>query len=190
MVRSDCRRLITAVGGLWLVGAGVAAAHVSRAAPELQGQSVQSYREAVYRPPASDAPITVRWVFRQGDLLSCRTSVRDLRHVLLNFGDQVRLTAVAVDTDPEFVRDFLRAERLDADLVIVSEREYRDELGSVPTPSVGLLSAGQMIGFFTAGNLRIQDRPSTSELSFTLQRLLPAAAPGAPRVALPSPTHP
>lgn len=194
MVRSDRRRLIMALGGLWLVGAGVAAAHVGRATPELQGQSMHSYRQAVYRPQASETTITVQWVFRQGDLLSCRTSVRDLRHALLTYGDQVRFSAVAVDTDPEFVRDFLRAERLDTDIVVVSEREYREELGSVPTPSVLVLRAGNPDQLFTAGNLRLPNRPGTSELAGALGRLLAGTAPtstsGSSRSVLPSPSHP
>jgi hypothetical protein len=170
MVRRDRRTLITALTGLMMVGAGTAAAHGDHAPDTSSAASVLS----TLIGPENEGPLSVRWVFRQGDLLSCRTSVRDLRHILMAYGDRVRVTAVAIETDPEFVRSFLRGERLDAELVIVSEREYREELGSVPTPSVELLRAGTVIELFTAGNLILPGRRGTADLDTAVESLLPS----------------
>jgi hypothetical protein len=190
MVHSNRRRLITALGALWLIAAGVAGAHNGRATPELQGQLPQGSHQAVHRPQSGDAVMTLRWVFRQRDLLSCRTSARDLRHVLLNYGDQVRVEAVAIDTDPAYVRSFLRGERLDAEVMVISEREYQAELNSVPTPSVQLVRAGRVVEVFTAGNLRLPDWRGTADLNVALERLMSASATASSRSSLPSPSHP
>jgi hypothetical protein len=115
--------------------------------------------------------VTLRWVFRPGDLMSCRTSARDLRHARLAFGDRVQIHAVAVGSDVEYVQSFLRGERLQAEVVTISERDYRRNLSSVPTPSVALVRAGHTLELFAAGNLQLPGRPSTSTLNQVLASL-------------------
>jgi hypothetical protein len=119
----------------------------------------------------SEDVITLRWVFRPGDLMSCRTSARDLRHARLAFGDRVQIHAVAVGTDVEYVQSFLRGERLHAEVVTISERAYRRDLASVPTPSVALVQDGNVLELFAAGNLHLPGRPNTSALNQVLAGL-------------------
>jgi hypothetical protein len=72
-----------------------------------------------------DEIVTLEWVFRAGDLMSCRTSARDLRHARLAYGDRVQIRAVAVGSDVEYVQSFLRGERLQAEVVTFSEGDYQ-----------------------------------------------------------------
>lgn len=68
-------------------------------------------------PPALAGPpgaIRVIWVFSGADLLRCRNSARELRHVDARFGLAVELTAIAVDASEHDVRSFLRAQRVPA----------------------------------------------------------------------------
>jgi len=68
-------------------------------------------------PPALAGPagaIRVIWVFSGADLLRCRSSARELRHVDARFGRAVEVAAIAVDGSEHDVASFLRAQRVPA----------------------------------------------------------------------------
>lgn len=181
MVRSHRHQLIIGLS---------AAALVAMFAPTLPARTLEHSHASSTASTgvlAEGDSVTLQWVFRAGDLLSCRTSARDLRHASLAYGSRVKIHAVAVATDVELVRGFLRSERLTAEVVPVSEREYRQHLGSVPTPSVAIVQNGRMLELFGAGNLHIPGRQGTDQLDQTLARLfegstsiLPSVSPRSP----------
>lgn len=137
----------------------------------------QSARAAGLSRAASEEVITLRWVFRPGDLMSCRTSARDLRHARLAFGNRVQIRAVAVGSDLEYVQSFLRGERLSAEVITISERDYRRTLASVPTPSVALVQDGHVLEVFAAGNLYLPGGRGTAALNLVLASLLGSNTP-------------
>jgi hypothetical protein len=148
------------------------AAVLSAGARPLGAQSAVP-RAAAYAPAAvSPAPVTVEWAFRRDDLMTCRTSAGELRHLRARFGSQVRIQVVAVDTDAEYVASFLRTERLEAGVTFLSEREYRTRYGNEATPVVfaSLPGGGRVV--FASGNLTLPSRRSVASLTDFIESLL------------------
>jgi hypothetical protein len=75
-------------------------------------------------PPvlAASSPSAVRasWVFDGQDLLRCRNSAIELRHLAARFGSALELVAVAVDADSADVASFLRVQRVHVPVRYVS----------------------------------------------------------------------
>jgi hypothetical protein len=175
MVRRYRNRLRLGLSAAALVAVSAPILPAGRGAENLHSQA--SFTTGSTRRGTGDEIVTLQWVFRTGDLMTCRTSARDLRHARLAFGNRVQIRAVAVATEAEVVRAFLRGERLNAEVVTISEREYRRTLSSMPTPSVTLLHDGHAVELFTAGNLSLPNRRTTGALSQVLAVLLGGAPP-------------
>jgi hypothetical protein len=169
MVRRYRNQLTFGLSALALLAALTPLLPAAGGVENLYSQSSLAARLARVHP--TEDVITLRWVFRPGDLMSCRTSARDLRHARLAFGDRVQIHAVAVGTDVEYVQSFLRGERLHAEVITISERTYRRDLASVPTPSVALVQDGNVLELFAAGNLHLPGRQNTSALNQVLAGL-------------------
>ncbi|HEX8831021.1 MAG TPA: hypothetical protein VF705_07650 [Longimicrobium sp.] len=71
--------------------------------------------------------VRATWVFDARDLLRCRSSARELRHLHARFGGAVEITAIALDADRPAVESFLRYERVQASVRYLSTRD-----GSAP----------------------------------------------------------
>lgn len=139
--------------------------------------SAATGNERIEASEADTGDLVIRWVFRQGDLMSCRTSARDLRHVLFNHGERVQMIAIAIDSDPRYVQGFFRAERLRGEVEYLTERQFRRRHGSVPYPSVAIIRDNRVVELFAAGNLTLPGRRGTSELDGALSSLMGALAP-------------
>lgn len=61
---------------------------------------------------SADRAVRVTWVFDARDLLRCRSSARELRHLQARFGTKVEVGAIALDADRASVESFLRYERV------------------------------------------------------------------------------
>ena len=160
MVRRTFVSLTAALAAL--LGAG--------AAP-LAAQPAAS-RPAVLASPVAPAPVTVEWAFHRDDLMTCRTSARDLRHLRARYGSQLRIQVVAVDTDAEYVASLLRTERLEAGVTFLSEREYRARYGKEATPVVFASEVGGVRVVFASGNLAVPSRRSAASLADYIESLL------------------
>lgn len=84
-----------------------------------------------FAPPAlaasSSARVRATWVFDARDLVRCRTSARELRHLQARFGGEIEIAAIALDADRHSVESFLRYERIRPAVRFLSTRD-----GSVP----------------------------------------------------------
>src|SRR5688572_8614 len=102
------------------------------------------------RPSVSQQdPFTLRWVFREADLLSCRTAAAELRRARREFGQQVQLAAVAVEVDRPLVESFIRKERLfNVNVTYINENEYRRVHANEASNFVELIRAGRVIEVF------------------------------------------
>lgn len=105
------------------------------------------------RPSVSQQdPFTLRWVFREADLLSCRTASLELRRARREFGQQVRLEAVATNVDRPLVESFMRKERLfQLNVSYIDENEYRRTYASQASNFIELIRAGRVVEVFTGG---------------------------------------
>lgn len=133
------------------------------------------------RGEKKEGQVEVSWVFRAEDLMSCKTSARDLRHAQRRFGDGITVSAFAVDTDPELVASFLRNERLDLPVVNISERDYRQMFGSEATPAVVVTQGQQVIEVLAAGRQIPRGRRGTAALVERLKALVPQPTDSLPR---------
>ena len=159
-----CRTLVSLTAALAaILGAG--------AAP-LGAQPAAARAAASATAAVSPAPVTVEWAFHRDDLMTCRTSARDLRHLRSRYGSQLRIQVVAIDTDAEYVTSLLRTERLEAGVTFLTEREYRARYGVEATPVVFASEAGGVRVVFASGNLTLPSRRSAASLADYIESLL------------------
>lgn len=87
---------------------------------------------------AASGPAALRatWVFNDADLVRCRSSARELRHLQARFGRALETMALAVDADPRDVTGFLRVQRVGGPVRYIRRREHRDEMGRLLTPAL------------------------------------------------------
>lgn len=100
---------------------------------------------------AGDDRLVVRWVFRDADLMSCRTPAYTLRHLRSRFGDSIELVALGIGVDEPSARAFLRAQRLDVKFVSLSEAEYRKHFTQPPVPGIVVLVGQHVVESYPAG---------------------------------------
>ena len=87
---------------------------------------------------AASAPAALRatWVFNDADLVRCRSSARELRHLQARFGHALETMALAVDADPGDVTGFLRVQRVGGPVRYIHRSEHRDEMARLQTPAL------------------------------------------------------
>lgn len=113
---------------------------------------------------------SLRWIFRQQDLLTCRTAAYTLRHLNATLGDKIEIIAVPVGIDENVVRSFLRAERLPIGLSAISEYEMSGRYGDTPPPGLYVLLGDSVVRAFPVGTGR--DYPDVQLLERSIQPLL------------------
>jgi len=182
MVRRTIIALSLSAAALGSPGLGTsAAAQASASFAVMRGSPAPRLSNA-----RSESQLVVQWVFRAADLLTCRTSAAELRHAQMQFGNHVQVSVVAVDVDPGVVRALLRSERVVADVVHLSEREYARDFGAVQTPVVFVVRSGRVTEMFASGNTEGGGRRSSASLnSYLATQLQRPASP-----ALAARTHP
>jgi hypothetical protein len=134
----------------------------------------------------SESQIVVQWVFRAGDLLDCRTSATELRRAQVRFGTRIHVSVLAVDVDPGVVRALLRSERVTAEVVHLTEREYARDFGALQAPVVFVVRSGRVTEMFASGNTEGGGRRSGAALNSYLATQL--QRPASPALAVRS--HP
>ena len=118
------------------------------------GQAVpREWTEAAPR----DQGLSLVWVFRTDDCLTCQAADYPLRQVQARFGDQVPLVAVHVgaEADSTIPNAFMRTRRLrTAERFTVSPRAFRRAHGDAALPTVVLVKGDTIVWTSTirAGN--------------------------------------
>lgn len=102
-------------------------------------------------PPAlaASGPGAVRatWVFAGGDLLRCRNSARELRHLRARFGDRLEIAAVAFDADRDAVESFLRYQRVRAPVRYFTTSDAAGAQG-IAVPALYLVKGGRIAAVY------------------------------------------
>jgi hypothetical protein len=133
-----------------------------------------------------EGPVTLRWVFRENDLLSCRSAAAEVRRLRREFGAHLHVVAVAVDVDHPLVESFMRKERLfDLNVSYVNEGEYRRAYGGEVTPSLVMVRAGRVVEVFAAGGMPVLGRRPLAAISPTLRGFFAVALAPNHRVSEP-----
>lgn len=130
------------LASLLLLGAGTPLL-VTAAAPAAHGSRAPA-------APGGERPV-VRWVFRDADLMSCRTPAYTLRHLRSRFGNSIELVALGIGVDGPSARAFLRAQRLDVKFVALSEAEYREHFAQPAVPGMAVLVGQHVVESYPAG---------------------------------------
>lgn len=106
-------------------------------------------------PPAvlSDAPqrVTVAWVFRAGDCLTCQTPAHMLRRIQGRHPSRARLLMIEVGKPSELVTSFFRQERLNVELVNLDREEYSQSFGTSSLPALYVVKGGKILEAIPAG---------------------------------------
>lgn len=89
--------------------------------------------------------LRVAWVLRPDDYLTCQTAADGVRRLQRRHGDALPVTVVSVGAHPEWLRGFLRRQRIEASLVSLSERDYRRRFGGPAAPRLYLLRGGTVL---------------------------------------------
>jgi len=102
------------------------------------------------------APWEVVWVIRPEDFLTCQTVARGVRAFQRAPGVPVPVTVVYVgDSHADWVRDFLRRQRIQATVRTASERQFADWFGQPAAPRVYLLRRGRVADQVSARDDRV-----------------------------------
>jgi hypothetical protein len=142
---------------------------------------------ATHRPPEAAAPLPVgaaaprvwagregvvlAWVVGQNDYLTCQTYARDVRHMQRRYGTRLKVVLTTVGSRPEWIDEFLRLERLQAEVVRMTPEEYRRELGAARVPAVYVVRDG----WIRFSHPRPPEEGRRASLAETLERELKTA---------------
>lgn len=138
--------------------------------------SASAWAEAAPVTTPPDRIFVLRWTFRADDLLACHTAAADLRRAKREFGDGVRIEAIAIDVEPELMQSFLRLERLTGVAVRhMSEREYRTAYHAEVHPQVALERGDHVVEVFAVGP-PLPGRRTTAAIVPALRSLVSLAA--------------
>jgi hypothetical protein len=91
--------------------------------------------------------VTIGWVFRAEDCLTCQNFQGELRHILGVHGSQVNFVAVHVGekADTLLATAFFHRERLDPVLVNLAANEYRKLFGAMPLPALYVVVNSKLV---------------------------------------------
>lgn len=121
--------------GVLCVAASACAASSSDAVP-------MGERFPLTRTP--DAPIEIVWVLRPDDYLTCQTAADGVRRLQRKYGAALPVSVVGVGPHPEWLRGFLRRQRVDARVTSFTEQEFRRRFQRRPAPWIYLLRDGRV----------------------------------------------
>lgn len=107
-------------------------------------------------------PDEIVWVFKAEDILRCETAAYALRRVrAMESAPPLRL--VLVGSGEGLIHDYLRGERLDADMIQLSAWEYRRRYGRTRLPALYIAHESRVVhvwaGIESVGETTRGDRP-------------------------------
>lgn len=119
------------------------------------------------------SPLSVVWMFSDGDLIACEPPTSVLRALRTRLGDRVDVSAVYVgDERAEFAQGFLRSERLDVPVRQIGHREYRLRFADRKLPIV-VADNGTRRTIFDQETWRLHSRGSGRDLEAGVLQLVP-----------------
>jgi len=124
---------------------------------------------ATERRVTQDQP-RVRWVFRESDLVTCRTPSAVLRHLRARYeAAGLEISAYAVDMTQDRAESFFSAERLDFDVTAVDESWLRARSPGTPPPGLYFLRGDSLIAGYSAAP--VGRYPDLAEVEPVLARM-------------------
>ncbi|SOD02474.1 hypothetical protein SAMN05216486_10382 [bacterium JGI 053] len=96
------------------------------------------------RGNAPPAPLEIVWVLRPDDYLTCQNAADGVRRLQRGYGRALPVTVLAIGPHPEWLREFLRRQRIDAEVTILAESEFRRRFQRQPAPWLYLLRGGRV----------------------------------------------
>ena len=130
--RYTCRRALTRGTAALLLASGC------RAPGSAVAALVPGSRAPLVLAASADSAVRATWVFDGADLLRCRNSARELRHLQARFGERMEIAVVAVNAERESVESFMRRERIRARVRYLEPGENGDARG-VQRPALYLV---------------------------------------------------
>ena len=121
--------------------------------------------------PAHEGRRAVQWVFTARDLISCKTVAYTLRHLRAESDPNLAVVAYGIDVNEADVRSFLRAERLNVELVTGSARRYEKQFNRRPASGIYVLRGDSVVRSFPSAPGRAYRAPPT------VQQLLQSIPP-------------
>lgn len=126
---------------------------------------------------AAEGPV-VGWAVTPEQLVACETAAYQLRAWRRRFGPAVAFSMVTVDSEPELVRAFLRAQRLsDLPVRMLPEDEFRGIFGSPPEPMLYVAQKGSIRGRMPAGRLSLSDPTRVRRVELLIDSLVAGRDP-------------
>lgn len=92
--------------------------------------------------PAAGANLL--WVLQPGDYLQCQSHAREIRRVQRQTPGGMGLTVVAVGGREDWAKEFLARERIDARVVGMTPRAYKDEFRRRPRSALYVLTGARV----------------------------------------------
>lgn len=90
------------------------------------------------------APLEIVWVLRPDDYLTCQNAANGVRRLQRSHGRALPVRVLAIGPHPEWLREFLRRQRIDAEVTVLAESEFRRRFQRQPAPWLYLLRAGRV----------------------------------------------
>jgi len=87
----------------------------------------------------------VAWIVRGEDYLGCQTSAGDLRGLQRRHGNAIRLSVLYVGESPEWVRAFVRRERIAAEIHALRRSEFRARFGRLRLPAFYVTDGARVV---------------------------------------------
>jgi hypothetical protein len=119
--------------------------------------------------------VRVAWVVREDDLLGCRHSARELRALKARYGSSVPIDVVVVGENEGLAPGFLRRERLDATLVEIDLRTYREQFGGTGLPLLLVVDRGSVRAVWKGSP---EDTPAGRAVAGELAEVVGTILPG------------
>jgi hypothetical protein len=136
----------------------------------------------VAKADGQSSRVRVRWVFRERDLVTCKTPSSLLRHLRARYGAaDLDISAYAVDMTQERAQSFFSAERLAFEVQAVDESWLRTRFPGTPPPGLYFMHGDSVVSGYSAAE--IGRYPELAELEPLLARLF--APPAVPQETLP-----
>lgn len=123
----------------------------------------------------ADGGVRVAWVVREDDLLGCRHSAKALRALKARYGSSVPVDVVLVGENEGLAPGFLRRERLDATLVEIDRRTYREQFGGTGLPMLLVVDRGRVRAIWKGSP---EDTPAGRAVAGELAEVVGTILPG------------
>jgi hypothetical protein len=93
--------------------------------------------------------ISLLWVLGAEDYLRCETHAREIRRVQAGIPAGMRLRVLSVGGRDEWLRSFVRRERLNAEITSLATRDFARRFGQRPHSALYVLSGSRVVRSFS-----------------------------------------